>query len=79
MVVRAQNHMQTLHYAGGNGPESSATGKAVGGTFSMVSHDNTTMAGIADRAQISTERLDVNADTQDWVWSLSPTSGTLRA
>ncbi len=75
VVVRAQNHMQTLHYAGGNGPESAAKGKAVGGTFSMVSHDNTTMAGIADRAQISAERLDVKADTQDWVWSLSPTSG----
>ncbi|TXI73269.1 MAG: leukotoxin LktA family filamentous adhesin, partial [Limnohabitans sp.] len=75
VVVRAQNHMQTLHYAGGNGPESAATGKAVGGTFSMVSHDNTTMAGIADRAEINTQRLDVKAETQDWVWSLSPTSG----
>ncbi len=75
VVVRAQNHMQTLHYAGGNGPESSATGKAVGGTFSMVSHDNTTMAGIADQAEIDTQRLDVKAETQDWVWSLSPTSG----
>ncbi len=75
MVVRAENHVQTLHYAGGSGPEAGAKGIAVGGTFSMVSRDNTAIAGIADRADINTQRLDVSAETQDWVLSLSPTSG----
>ena len=74
-VVRAENHVQTLHYAGGSGPEAGGGGTSVGGTFSMVDRDNTAIAGIADRAEIDTHRLDVNAETQDWVLSISPTSG----
>ena len=75
VVVRAENNLQTLHLAGGTGPEAGGSGGSVGGTFSMVSRDNTAVAGIADRAVVQTHRLDVAAETTDWVLSLSPTSG----
>lgn len=75
VVVRAENHVQTLHLAGGTGPEAGGSGSSVGGTFSMVSRDNTAVAGVADSAVIRTHRLDVAAETMDWVLSLSPTSG----
>ncbi|WP_300653072.1 leukotoxin LktA family filamentous adhesin, partial [Hydrogenophaga sp.] len=75
VVVRAENHVQTLHLAGGTGPEAGGSGSSVGGTFSMVSRDNTAVAGIADSAVIQSHRLDVAAETIDWVLSLSPTSG----
>ncbi|MGV0984367.1 MAG: leukotoxin LktA family filamentous adhesin [Limnohabitans sp.] len=74
-VVRAQNHVQTLHHAGGPAPAAGASGTSVGGTFSMVSRDNTAIAGIADLAEINTQRLDVTAETSDWLISISPTSG----
>lgn len=74
-VVRATNNVQTLHHAGGDAPEAGGRGGAVGGTFSMVSRSNTAMAGIADRAEINTQRLDVTASTSDWLVSISPTSG----
>jgi hypothetical protein len=74
-VVRAENHVQTLHHAGGPAPESGASGTSVGGTFSMVSRDNTAIAGIADLVEIDTQRLDVTAETSDWLISISPTSG----
>ncbi len=76
MVVRATNQVQTLHLAGGDGGASAGSGGgAVGGTFSMVSRDNTAVAGIADAAIINTRQLDVAAQTSDWLLTLSPTSG----
>jgi hypothetical protein len=74
-VVRATNHVQTLHHAGGPAPAAGASGTSVGGTFSMVSRENTAIAGIADLADIKTHRLDVTAETSDWLISISPTSG----
>ncbi|MBS3998596.1 MAG: leukotoxin LktA family filamentous adhesin, partial [Hydrogenophaga sp.] len=74
-VVRAQNNVQTLHHAGGDAPEAGGSGTSVGGTFSMVDRRNTAIAGIADRAEITTQRLDVNAQTTDWLITISPTSG----
>lgn len=75
-VVRAENFVQTLHLAGGNGASAGGDGGAVGGTFSMVSRDNTAIAGIGDAAVINTHQLDVSATTTDWLLSLSPTSGS---
>ena len=74
-VVRAENRVQTLHHAGGNAPEAGASGTSVGGTFSLVDRSNTAIAGIADSAEINTQRLDVTAETTDWLISISPTSG----
>ncbi|WP_439114113.1 leukotoxin LktA family filamentous adhesin, partial [Hydrogenophaga sp.] len=74
-VVRAENHIQTLHNAGGAGSESGSGGGSVGGTFSMVRRNNTAIAGVADDVEIDTRQLDVTAETIDWVLSLSPTSG----
>ncbi|MDB5752986.1 MAG: hypothetical protein JWP65_3407 [Ramlibacter sp.] len=74
-VVRASNLVQTLHMAGGDGSTAGADGGAVGGTFSLVSRDNTAIAAIADRAVIKTRQLDVAAHTTDWLLTLSPTSG----
>jgi hypothetical protein len=75
VTVRAQSHVQTLHHAGGSGPEAGGEGGSVGGTFAMVRRDNTTVAGIADGVEITTERLDVAAETSDWILTISPTSG----
>ncbi|PUE20245.1 leukotoxin LktA family filamentous adhesin [Limnohabitans sp. WS1] len=74
-VVKAANHVQSLHHAGGPAPAAGASGTSVGGTFSMVSRDNTAIAGIADRAEINTFRLETTAETDDWLVSISPTSG----
>src|SRR5690606_11515161 len=74
-VVRASNLVQTLHLAGGDGATAGGDGGAVGGTFSMVSRDNTAIAGIADAAVINTRQLDVAAHNTDWLLTLSPTSG----
>ncbi|QHE87193.1 leukotoxin LktA family filamentous adhesin [Hydrogenophaga sp. BPS33] len=74
-VVRASNLVQTLHLAGGDGSTAGGDGGAVGGTFSMVSRDNTAIAGIADAAVVNTRQLDVAAHTTDWLLTLSPTSG----
>ncbi|MDB5937651.1 MAG: hypothetical protein JWP77_15, partial [Polaromonas sp.] len=75
VVVRVENHVQTLHMAGGSGPEAGGDGGSVGGTFSLVNRDNTAIAGIADKAVIDTRRLDVAAETTDWLLTVSPTSG----
>lgn len=75
-VVKAETHVQTLHLAGGSGPEAGAKGGAVGGTLSLVDRDNTTIAGIADGAVIETQSLAVDASTHDWLLTLSPTSGS---
>lgn len=75
-AVKAETHVQTLHLAGGSGPEAGAKGGAVGGTFSLVDRDNTTVAGIADRSVINTHSLAVNAHTSDWLLTVSPTSGS---
>jgi hypothetical protein len=74
-VIKAANHVQTLHHAGGPAPAAGASGTSVGGTFSMVSRENTAIAGIADRAEINTYRLETTAETTDWLVSISPTSG----
>jgi hypothetical protein len=74
-VVRAENQVQTLHHAGGQAPEAGASGTSVGGTFTLVDRQNTTVAGVADGVDISTQRLDVTAHTTDWLISISPTSG----
>jgi len=75
-VVKAETNVQTLHLAGGSGPEAGATGGAVGGTLSLVDRDNTTIAGIADGAVIETQSLAVDASTHDWLLTISPTSGS---
>ena len=75
-VVKAETNVQTLHLAGGSGPEAGAKGGAVGGTLSLVDRDNTTIAGIADGAVIKTQSLLVDASTRDWLLTISPTSGS---
>ena len=75
LVVKAQNHMQTLHAAGGEAPESSAGGTAVGGTFTLVDRKNTAVSGIADQAVINARSLSVLAQNKDWLLSISATAG----
>ena len=76
VLIKAQNHMQTLHMAGGAAPESGATGLAVGGTFSLVDRKNTAIAGIADQAEVSAKSLSVLAQNKDWLLSVSATGGS---
>lgn len=75
VFIKAQNHMQTLHMAGGAAPESGASGLAVGGTFSLVDRKNTAVAGIADRAEVTARSLSVAAQNKDWLLSVSATGG----
>ena len=86
-VMKAQNHVQTMHLAGdvpvldmiGNGglPESStgAGGTAVGGSFSMVDRTNKAVAGIADGAVITAKSLEVRANNKEWALTVAPTAG----
>lgn len=76
LVVKAENHVQTLHMAGGKASKAGAGGTSVGGTFSMVDRENSAIAGIADAAVIHTHRLDVSALNSDWLLSVSPTAGS---
>ncbi|WP_210546544.1 leukotoxin LktA family filamentous adhesin [Rhodoferax sp. PAMC 29310] len=75
LLVKAQNHAQTLHAAGGAAPESSASGTAVGGTFSMVERKNTAVSGIADQAVVNARSLSVQAINKDWLLSVAATAG----
>lgn len=75
VVVKAQNHVQTLHAAGGEAPESSSSGTAVGGTFTMVDRQNIAVSGIADRAVVSADSLSVLAQNKEWLLSVSATAG----
>lgn len=74
-VVRAENHLQTIHFAGGIAPESGSGGGSIGGTFSMVERDNTAVAAIADAVVVNARQLDVTANTSDWLLTISPTAG----
>ena len=86
-VMKAQNHVQTMHLAGdvpvldmiGNGgaPESSsgAGGTAVGGSFSMVDRTNKAVAGIADGAVITAKTMEVRAINKEWALTVAPTAG----
>ena len=74
-VVRAENHLQTIHFAGGIAPESGSGGGSIGGTFSMVERDNTAVAAIGDAVVVNARQLDVTANTSDWLLTISPTAG----
>lgn len=75
LVVKAQNHVQTLHAAGGEAPEGGANGTAVGGTFTLVDRNNTAISGIADQAVVNARSLSVLAQNKDWLLSVSATAG----
>jgi hypothetical protein len=75
VVVKAQNHVQTLHAAGGEAPESGSGGTAVGGTFTMVDRQNVAVSGIADRAVVNASSLSVLAQNKEWLLSVSATAG----
>jgi len=75
VVIKAQNHVQTLHAAGGEAPESSSSGTAVGGTFTMVDRQNIAVSGIADRAVVNASSLSVLAQNKEWLLSVSATAG----
>lgn len=75
LSILAQNQVQSLHMAGTKPPESSADGKSVGGTFSMVDRQNSAVAGIADQAVINTSTLDVQAKNIEWILTMAPTAG----
>ena len=74
-AVRAENNVQTIHLAGGVASEAGAKGVSVGGTYSLVSRDNTAIAAVGDGVTISSKRLDVSAHTSDWLLTVSPTAG----
>ena len=76
MLVKAKTHVQTIQLAGGEAPESSGSGTAVGGTFTLVDRANRTIAGIADSAVVSAKRLDVLAFNKDWSLTVAPTAGS---
>jgi hypothetical protein len=76
MMVKAKTHVQTIQLAGGEAPESSGSGTAVGGTFTLVDRANRTIAGIADSAVVSAKRLDVLAFNKDWSLTVAPTAGS---
>lgn len=75
MLIKAQNHVQTIQLAGGQAPESSGSGTAVGGTFTLVDRANRAVAGIADGAVVSARQLDVQAINKEWSLTVAPTAG----
>ena len=76
VLVKAQNHVQTLHMAGGAAPESGSSGMAVGGTFSLVDRKNIAISGIADQAEVTARSLSVIAQNKEWLLSVSATGGS---
>jgi len=75
MMVKAKTHVQTIQLAGGEAPESSGSGTAVGGTFTLVDRANRTVAGIADNAVVSAKGLEVLAYNKEWSLTVAPTAG----
>lgn len=75
-LVQAENHTQSVHLAGGETSGTANGGVAVGGTFSLVDRSNTAVAGIADGVQVTTHRLDVRANTEEWLLSITPSAGS---
>jgi hypothetical protein len=75
LVMKAQNHVQTIQLAGAQASESGSGGTSVGGTFTMLDRTNKAVAGIADGAVITSKSLDVYASNKEWSLTVAPTAG----
>jgi filamentous hemagglutinin family protein len=79
VTINAATDIQTIDVAGSFSALLTGTatsGSSVGGSLNLVFHNNTTIAGIAAGAVVSsTDKVAVNADTHDLFFAISPTSG----
>ena len=79
ITVSAATDIETINVAGSFSALLTGTatsGSSVGGSLNLIFHNNTTIAGIAAGAVVtSSDKVDVKAETHDLFFAIAPTSG----